>query len=61
MLTFLEKRFIFDKTFVKSLKVDPYAELLESAIGHPCQYDANSTYNLENNNIIQPETLLSYN
>ena len=29
-----------------------YAEILESAIGHPCQYAANSTSNLENN-IIQ--------
>ena len=34
---------------------DPYAELLESAIGHPCQYVANSTSNLDNN-IIQQET-----
>ena len=25
---------------------DPYAELLESAIGQPCQYAANSTSNL---------------
>ena len=31
---------------------DPYAELLESAIGHPCQYAAN----LENNNNIQQYT-----
>ena len=37
---------------------DPYAELLESAIGHPCQYAANS--NLENN-IIQQETPPPYN
>jgi len=28
---------------------DPRAELLESAVGHPCPYAANSTSNLENN------------
>ena len=39
---------------------DPYAELLESAIGHPCQYAANSTSNLETN-IIQQETPPPYN
>ncbi len=40
--------------------VDPYAELLESAIGHPCPYAANSTSNLENN-IIQQEKPPPYN
>jgi hypothetical protein len=40
---------------------DPYAELLESAIGQPCQYAANSTSNLETNNIIQQETPPPYN
>jgi len=39
---------------------DPYAELLESAIGHPCQYAVNSTSNLENN-ITQKETPTPYN
>ena len=39
---------------------DPYAELLESAIGHPCQYAANSNSNLETN-IIQQETPPPYN
>ena len=39
---------------------DPDAELLESAIGPPCQYAANSTDNLENN-IIQQETPPPYN
>lgn len=34
---------------------DPYAELLESAIGHPCPYAANSTSDLENN-ITQQDT-----
>lgn len=39
---------------------EPYAELLESVIGHPCQYSSNSTDNLENN-IIQQETPPPYN
>ena len=39
---------------------DPNSELLESAIGHPCQYTANSTDNLENN-IIQQGTPPPYN
>ena len=39
---------------------DPYATILEAAIGRPCQYSANSTDNLENN-IIQQETPPPYN
>ena len=38
---------------------DPYAELLESALGHPCQYVVNSTSNLENN--INQDPPPSYN
>ena len=40
---------------------DPYADLLEAAIGHPCQYTDNSNSNVENNNIIQQETPPPYN
>ena len=38
---------------------DPYAELLEDAIGHPCPYAINS--NLENNNLITDDTPPPYN
>lgn len=30
---------------------DPHADLLEAAVGHPCQYSANFSSNLENNDI----------
>ena len=67
---FVEYRQVF-KNLYKQLKEltewqsnelceDPYAELLESAIGHPCQYAPNSTSNLETN-IIQQETPPPYN
>ena len=39
---------------------DPYTDLLEAAIGNPCQYAANSTSDLENN-IIQQNTPPPYN